>query len=152
MLTELCAELNNYFDRDLPKFRGEVKVENGLVVTPQGFGEAVQNGQYFRLIGSVFNDGVYKWTGEAIEGLTDETFHGAIWLMAVPKEVVKLADDIKEWLTKYGAQSVSPFSSENLSATGYSYTRATISADGTGGSSWQASFARQLKRWRKTRP
>lgn len=150
MLTELCAELNNYFDRDLPHFRGTVTISGG-VVSIDGFSETVQNGQYYRIIGSVFNDGVYKFGG-ADEGLVDETFVGAVNLMAVPKEVVKLAQDIKDWKDKYGAQAMSPFASESLSASSYSYSKATVTADGTGSASWQASFAMQLKRWRKMRP
>ena len=151
MLTELCMELNNWFDRDLPKLLGEVKIENGMV-TGDWFSHNIQSGQYFRIIGSVFNDGVHKYTGEADEGLTDETFIGSVRLMAVPKQVIQLAQDIENWQTQYGAQVASPFASESLSASSYSYSKASVSADGTGGASWQASFASRLRPWRKTRP
>lgn len=151
MLTELCGELNNYFDRDMPNYIGEVTISNGMFAAGK-LADLIQNGQYFRIVGSVFNDGVYKYNGGAVDGLVDEVFNGSVRLMAVPKEVVTLAQDIAAWVDKYGKQAMSPFASESLSASSYSYSKATISADGTGGASWQASFAKRLKRWRKTRP
>lgn len=151
MLTEVCEELNNYFDRDLPHFTGEVTVRNGMV-SVGAFSTTVKENQYFRIIGSVFNDGVFKFTGTADESLIDEVFVGAVHLMAVPREVVKLSEDIAAWLGKYGAQVASPFASESLSASSYSYSKASIAADGSGAASWQNCFARSLKRWRKTRP
>lgn len=151
MLTELCGELNNYFDRDMPFYIGEVTIQDGMFAAG-ALADIIKDGQYFRIVGSVFNDGVYKYENGAVVGLVDEVFNGSVRLMAVPKEVVTLAADIAAWVAKYGAQATSPFASESLSASSYSYTRATISADGTGGSSWQASFAKRIKRWRKTRP
>lgn len=151
MLTELCGELNNYFDRDMPFYIGEVTISGGLV-TAGALWDLVKVGQYYRITGSVFNDGVFKYTGEADETLTDEVFHGSVRLMAVPREVVKLAADIAAWRAKYETQAMSPFASESLSASSYSYSKATISADGTGAASWQKCFGPQLRRWRRTKP
>lgn len=151
MLTELCGELNNYFDRDMPFYIGEVTISEGMF-SAGTLSDIIKDGQYFRIVGSVFNDGVHKYSGGAADNLVDEVFNGSVRLMAVPKEVIDLASDINNWKDKYGAQAESPFASENLSSSSYSYSKASISSDGTGGSSWQASFAKRLNRWRRMRP
>ena len=102
MLTELCQELRNWFERK--KFFGTFTIEDGQIEVPDG---SLQNGQYFRIIGSVFNDGVHKYEPESenAEQLVDEVFEGAIWSMAVPPSVVDLSERISEWVTKYGDYS-----------------------------------------------
>lgn len=146
MLTELCQELRNWFERK--KFFGTFTIENGQITVPDG---SLQNGQYFRIIGSVFNDGVHKYEPESenAETLADEVFEGAIWSMAVPPSVVDLSERISEWVTKYGDSVSSPYSSESFG--GYSYQKAS-SGQGNAASSnptWQTTFASELNRWRK---
>ena len=87
-LTELCQELRNWFARD--KFFGEFTIENGAIIVPDG---SLQDGQFFRVIGSVFNDGVHKY-GEDADELTDEVFKGAIWSIDVPHAVIELSQRI----------------------------------------------------------
>ena len=97
-------------------------------------------------MGSVFNDGVYQNT-DLLE-LTDETFTGAIWLMAIPKYVIDLASEISEWITKYNDTISSPFQSESFG--GYSYTKANGGSDsGSSVPTWQSVFTSQLNVWRK---
>lgn len=146
MLTELCQELRNWFERK--KFFGTFTIENGQIIVPDG---SLQNGQYFRIIGSVFNDGVHKYEPESenAESLTDEVFEGAIWAMAVPPSVVDLSERISAWVTTYGDSVSSPYSSESFG--GYSYQKAS-SGQGNAASSnptWQSTFASELNRWRK---
>lgn len=146
-MTELCAELHNWFDRGQPKFKGAFEISNGKL-TNEEFLATIQLNQYFRIIGSVFNDGVFKNT-ESLS-LTDEKFDGTIWLMSVPKAVVDLSDEIDEWLEKYEDVSTSPFQSESFG--GYAYSKASsATADGArvGALSWQSIFANRLNRWRK---
>lgn len=152
MMTELCSELNNYFDRDQQKMLGiDVHIADGNINFPSELG--IKNGQYYRIIGSVFNDGVHQYkAGEADASLVDEDCICSIWLMAVPQEVLKLADDIKAWQNKFGEQANSPFTSENLSASSYSYTKGTFSGNGAGQAIWQNVFGKRLSKWRKTRP
>lgn len=152
MMTELCSELNNYFDRDQPKALGcAIHIAGGHITMPEGI--EIKNGQYYRIIGSVFNDGVHQYkAGQADASLVDEDCTCSLWLMAVPQEVVKLAADIATWQTQYGAQAVSPFTSENLSASSYSYTKGTFSGNGAGMAIWQNVFGARLAKWRKTRP
>ena len=146
MLTELCQELRNWFERK--KFFGTFTIESGQIDLPDG---SLQNGQYFRIVGSVFNDGVHKYEpdSEEAETLTDEVFEGAIWSMAVPPAVVALSERISEWVTKYGDSVSSPYSSESFG--GYSYTKANSGQGNAASSSptWQSSFASELNRWRK---
>lgn len=150
MLSELCRELKNWFDRGQPKIIGDFTISNHTILDDK-FSGAIQPNQYFRIVGSVFNDGVYCFN-ESLE-LRDETFHGAIWLMAVPHEVVHLSEDIDAWIDKYGgvdSAAMSPFNSESFG--GYSYSKGSVSTSASGTynpSSWQSVFASRLNRWRK---
>lgn len=144
IMTELCAELRNWFDRGQPKFNGTFEISNGQL-TDESFIEAIQNNQYFRIVGSVFNDGIYKYP---YQGFKDEIFTGSICLMAVPNEIIALADEIDEWLEKYSGVSVSPYQSESFG--GYAYSKADFgSSDGSNSLSWQTVFAKKLNLWRK---
>lgn len=148
MLNDICLELNNFFDRDMPKIFDTITINKGRI-TNADFLAIIKKHQYFRIVGSVFNDGVYRYD-EFLQLPTDETFKGAIWLMAVPADFLALVDDIKEWQTKNGgADSVamSPFASESFG--GYSYSKAS------GGSSsvptWQSVYASRLNKYRRIR-
>lgn len=147
MLSELCHELHNWFEKLV--IVSDITIENGNI-TNDKFLEKIQNNQYFRIVGSVFNDGIYKYTGEPITDLADEVYHGGVWLLAIPKEIITLSDDIDAWKAKYAtADSVamSPFTSESFG--GYSYSKSAGGESGGGGTSWQSTFASQLNKWRK---
>lgn len=137
MLTELCAELRNYFVVKIHNGRFTI---NGGELAPLDF---LQKGQYFRIVGSIFNDGVYKFGDEL--NLTDEVFEGAVWSMAVPKDFVDLAKDIEEY-NKSEQGKPSPYQSENY-PNGYSYTKATdekgVPLD------WKSVFSKRLSRFRR---
>lgn len=141
MLAEICKELNNWdFNHRAEKYLGEISIADGQLV---GFSDKLAVGQYYRIVGSLYNDGIYK-SGE--EALTDETFDGAVWAMWVPQEIIDLAEQVQEWRTKYEtADNLSPYSSESFG--GYSYTKQTTSNGETAG--WKDVFASQLDRWRK---
>ena len=135
MLDEILAEIRNYFV--VKVHSGDFKVIGGKL-SPLDF---LQNGQYFRIVGSVMNDGVYRYP---YSGLTDETFSGEIWALAVPPTLIALAADIEEY-EKKAKETVSPYSSESFG--GYSYTKAT---DSNGSPlSWEKVFAKRLNKWRK---
>lgn len=149
MLTEICQYLKNWFDKD--RFYGDFKIEDH-VLTMGGAELPIKEGQYFRIIGSVFNDGVHLMNS-ASSDLVDEEFDGAIWLMAVSSAVISLANEIEAWQAKYGgADSVnmSPYNSESFG--GYSYSKSGGgSSDGntSGAGTWQGVFAKRLSLWRK---
>lgn len=142
MLSSLCQELRNWFDRDQPKFYGYFEIIDGKI-THEGFNKAIQENQYFKINGSVFNNEVYKYTPDL--ELANEKFTGSIWLMAVPKEIIDLSNEIDEWNTKYKDVVSGPYQSESFG--GYSYSKAS-GANG-GNVSWQSTFASRLNKWRK---
>lgn len=145
MLSNLCKELRNWFDRGQPRIYGSFTIEGGRI-TDEDFTSVIQANQYFRIVGSVFNDGVYKYTDEL--ALTDELFVGSIWLMAIPKDVIDLSLEIQAWVDKYGESVNSPYSSESFG--GYSYTKASGGSSGSGSNpTWQSVFASKLNLWRK---
>ena len=137
MLTELCAELRNYFEVPNGRHFGKFEISGGSIA-PLDF---LQEGQYFRIVGSVFNDGVYQYPAAS---LTDEVFEGAVWAMAVPPTLIALATEIEEYNKTVGKPSA--FTAESY-PNGYSYTRAT-DANGVP-LNWQKAFASRLSKWRK---
>ena len=143
MLTEICAEIKNYFCKPEDRIIGNFKVEDGNIVPPV----SVAEGQYFRIVGSVFNDGVHQMS----DILHDEDeFHGAVWLMRVPQDIVDLAEEIEAWQTKNADAIASPYMSESFG--GYSYSKGSA-MDGVTGISWlnQLVFATRLKPYRRIR-
>lgn len=147
MLTEICLYLKNWFDNDQPKLYGLFVIENGRLISVDGKSINIQEGQYFRIIGSVFNDGVWNTSDELI----DEMFDGAIWLMAMPKDVKTLATEISAWQEKYGgidSVNMSPYQSESFNQ--YSYNKASGSSSSASSvPTWQGVFADRLRRYKK---
>ena len=146
ILSEICEYLNNYFWEK--KIQGTFTISNGEITVP-----SLKNGQYFRILGSTFNDGVHKYPITESTKLTDESFKGEVWAMAVPQTVIAIASDIKDWQTKYGTASsdaMSPFNSESFN--GYSYSKSG-SGNANGGSnvSWQDAFGGRLNKYRRLR-
>ena len=136
MLEQVLRHLNNWFLVEIHE--GTFTVENGSITLP-----FLLTNQYFRIVGSVFNDGLHQYP--AVD-LTDETFTGSVWALAVPKAVIELAAEIEEWQKKNGDASVSPYQSESFG--GYSYSKATDAETG-GAVTWQSAFKQQLSAWRK---
>lgn len=136
-LTEICSELRNWFV--VPDgVHIQTYTISGGSIAPLDF---LQEGQYFRIIGSVFNDGVHQYPAS---DLTDETFYGAVWSMAVPPAVIDLAAEIEEY-NNSDAGKASPYTSESFG--GYAYTKATDASGAPIG--WQKAFASRLSKWRK---
>lgn len=146
MLTNICQYLKNWFNRkpdgsDYPKYTGAFTIEDGVLT-----GVELADGQYFRIMGSLLNDGVHNTE----DTLTDETFTGAVWLMGVPPEVVAIAEQIEEWCAKYNtpeSPAMSPYTSESFN--GYSYTKSGDSGADNALKGWQSVFAADLSAWRK---
>lgn len=144
MLSDLCRYLNNYFDSE--RLYGEFSIENGNIA---GMGEKLQSGQYFRIIESVFNDGIYQYPQTK---LTDETFTGSVWVLKIPPEVISISAEIDAWEAQYmtpDGAAMSPYTSESFG--GYSYSKG--GGENAIGSAWTgvSGFAERLKGWRKPR-
>jgi len=143
MLTEICAEIRNYFSLREDKILGEFAVVDGAI-TPS---VDLDDGQYYRIIGSVHNDGVHS----DVDTLIDEGyFRGAVWKMRVPQTVIELSNDIAAWQAENGsAQSanMSPFSSESFG--GYSYTKGSRANGESVAVTWQEMFRERLNPYRR---
>lgn len=152
MLTEICAEIRNYFTYERDKHFGDWAVVNGAI-TPL-FDIPTD---YIRIVGSHKNDGVHKRSqATGLFALVDEgTFHGAIWVMSPPSEFIALVSEIETWQTKNGgvdSQAMSPFNSESFG--GYSYSKSGGNSSGgssSGGASWLAAYAPRLNIYRRIR-
>lgn len=152
-ITEICADIRNYFAPAMKKadksfiHKGEFTI-SGRSVTPLDF---IEENQYFRIVGSASNDGVYQNTVEGLQALTDETFNGAIWEMSVPRAFLKLCEDIIAWRNAYeNAESaaMSPYTAESFA--GYSYQKGGVAgASGGSAATWQGAFANRLNAWRR---
>lgn len=134
-IEEVMAEVNNYFEAGAPR-TGIYTVADGSITLP-----FVTTGQYFRVEGSIFNDGVYSNPSQLVQ---DEVFTGSITPLAPPKAFLNLCDKIGEF-NESAAANVGPYTSESFG--GYSYTKAA--GAGGGGLTWQEAFRVELRRWRK---
>ena len=138
MLEKVLMNIRRWFPVKGGIYSGTFTIKDGGITLP-----FLADGQYFRICGSVFNDGLHQYN---VLDLTDETFTGTIWALAIPKAVIELADEIQKWQEKNGEASVSPYQSESFG--GYSYSKATDSATG-GAVTWQSAFRSRLNAWRK---
>lgn len=144
MLDRICAHLHNYFTAPEDIHSGTFTIQDGAIEL-----DFLIENQYFRIVGSALNDGVYQYPAE---GLLDETFEGEIWAMKVPRAVVKIAEEIEAWNAKYAAAMASPLSSESVIGV-YSYTKNAGTVNGGAGDAdaWQGVFKHALNEWRKLR-
>ena len=138
MLEQVLMNIRRWFPVEGGIHSGTFTIEDGGITLP-----FLADGQYFRVCGSVFNDGLHQYN---VLDLTDETFTGTIWALAIPKAVIELADEIGKWQEKNGEAASSPFSSESFG--GYSYSKSTDAETG-GAVTWQSAFKQQLSAWRK---
>lgn len=146
-MTEVCVYLNNYFWQS--KIKSTFTISNGTINVP-----SLKNGQYFRILGSTFNDGVHKYPITAqSKKLEDETFTGEIWAMAVPQAVVALTAEIEAWNEIYSGadtEAMSPFNSESFN--GYSYSKSGGGSATSGTTpSWQDIYKAKLAPYRRLR-
>lgn len=149
MLTEICAEIRNYFSLDKDKLYGEFSVVDGEI-TPSFY---LEDGQYYRIVGSVFNDGVHQKGDQLID---EGCFHGAVWKMRVPQAILDLDEEIAAWQAENGnvqSANMSPYTSESFG--GYSYSKPSGGGTGSGAGAsavtWQTMFAKRLNPYRKIR-
>lgn len=141
MIGQICAEVKNYFVQpDVDIHAGNYTIENG-VLSPIPF---VRVGQYYRIIGSALNDGVYK-RGTDDQHLLNEEFFGTVWSMRVPKDFVALCKEISDWQTANAAALSGPYQSESFA--GYSYSKGSSASGGAW--TWKDQFKNKLNAYRK---
>lgn len=137
MLEKVLIFIHNWFEQS--KHYDKWDVEGGSLDVPY-----LQEGQYFRVVGSVFNDGLHKYPAD---NMKDETFTGEIWALAIPKAVEDIATEIEEWVAKNKKALDSPFESESFG--GYSYSKGNRDNNGATLTGWQQAFNARLIPWRK---
>ena len=138
MLSELFAYLKNYFiDPDEDIHTGDFVIENGSIDLP-----FLLDGQYFRIVGSALNDGVWQYPATQ---LLDEGFSGAVWAMRVPPSLIALAAEIEDWQNANAAVLATPYQSESFG--GYTYAKGGGSHGGS--YSWQDHFGARLNPYRR---
>lgn len=148
-ITEICADVRNYFltNREKDIHKGHFII-SGSTIEPLVF---LKKGQFFRVVGSTLNDGVYCNTIDGMYYLKDEEFTGAIWAMSVPPSFIQLCEEIEEWRAKnesLDSQNMSPFTSESFG--GYSYSKGSGNSSSSGNSiTWQNQFAGRLNSYRR---
>ena len=143
-LNLICEYLNNFFWRQ--KISGDFSISGGSMEIP-----ALKEGQYFRILGSIFNEGIHIYPAS---DLKDEEFKGQVWAMVIPEDIIALASDLHEWLAEYGqagSEALSPFTSESFAGYSYSKNAGGADASGAGSNSWQAVFASRLIPYRRIR-
>ena len=138
MLEQVLMHLKNWFLVPGGIHEGTYTIEDGGITLP-----FLANGQYFRIVGSVFNDGLHQYPASDLKA---ETFDGTVWALAVPQAVIDLALEIEAWQEKNGDASVSPYQSESFG--GYQYSKATDAETG-GAVTWQSAFRSRMNAWRK---
>lgn len=154
-LSEICLECKNFFlkNGNSDIHSGTYRIQDGAISNTDFL---IEN-QYFRIVGSKLNDGVYRNDSESLSKLANETFDGAIWDMSVPPAFVKMCEEISKWEEKYGGVNGvanSPYSSHSESFSKYSESWSKSSggsnADGSAsGNTWQGIYANQLRKWRR---
>lgn len=139
MLEQICAYIHNFFAHE--KRGGTFTIDNGSITLP-----FLVVGQYFRIVGSRFNDGVHKY---GMAELYDETFDGEVWEMRPPRAFLDLVTEIEAWQEKYGAATATPYQSESFNGYSYSKGSATDSSGRSVPVTWQTTFGTYLNQWRK---
>lgn len=139
MLEKVLTYIHNWFE--VAVVRSEWSIEDGALELSH-----VQEGQYYRIVGSVFNDGLHK---HPAEDLQDESFTGAVWALAIPKALLELTEEIEGWVEQYGAAAESPFNSESFENYSYSKGAAASANNGSPANGWQEHFEARLIPYRK---
>ena len=139
MLEQVLDHIHNYFEKRI--VRDKFVISSGSINL-----SFLPEGQYFRIVGSVFNDGVHQYPAS---DLADEVFEGQVWAMAVPPAVIALSKEIETWVANNAESANSPYISESFG--GYSYSKGSKSS-GSGATipiGWKDVFRDRLNHWRK---
>ena len=134
MLEAILTYLHNWFEVRGAAMTGTFKIVSGALDV-----DGIAEGQYYRIEGSIFNDGLHQ---HPAGDLMDETFTGRIWPLAVPRAVIGLSEEIAAWVEE---NPPTDFISESFG--GYTYSRGSGSNGSVGG--WQVAYSKRLSAWRK---
>lgn len=151
ILEQVLWHIHNWFVRETIPVRG-CAIENGSL--PASVSSKMLDGMWYRIEGSYLNDGLHQYRETYPQGqtsdLVDETFSGAVSLLAIPKALLLVVEDIGAWQMANGDTVDGPYASESFG--GYTYSlRSDSSANAGGGglSGWRLAFRDRLNPWRK---
>ena len=137
MVEEILDYIHNYFE--YRKVKGAFSISSGVLEA-----DFIAENQYIRIVGSIFNDGVWKYPTDT---LTDETFTGEVWLLAIPPAVTNTVAEIEAWMEANKDAVESPYTSESFG--GYSYSKGGTENGAKSDPGWKSIFGSKLNRWRK---
>ena len=144
ILEQILWHIHNWFEREqIPV--STCCIDDGSL--PTSITDQMLDGQWYRIEGSYLNDGLHQHPAEDLE---DETFNGTITLLAIPKPLLRVAEDIAAWQEANGAVVDGPYASESFG--GYSYSlRSDSGANSASGglSGWRLAFRDRLNQFRK---
>ena len=141
VIGDVCAECRNWFSRTENRYIGRYEIKNGEL----NLDGVVKEGQYFRITGSIFADGVYQYPHTFTN---DEEFDGCVWAMRVPAEFLADCQHIADWRSKNDEGAESPYVMESFG--GYTYTKTqSVTSTGSSDRTWRGVFKGMLTRWRK---
>ena len=148
MLEQVLYHIHNWFEREQILVR-TCCIDDGSL--PASVTDRMLDGQWYRIEGSYLNDGLHQNPDTELE---DETFNGTVTLLAIPKALMAVAEEISDWvdLNREAAQkaTASPYQSESFDGYSYSMRSDLTASNGSGGlTGWQAAFASRLSPWRK---
>lgn len=143
LLEQVLWHIHNWFPRET--MAGSCSIEGGSL--PAWMSDEMLEGQWYRIEGSYLNDGLHQ---HPADDLTDEEFDGTVTLMAIPKALLSVVDDIAAWQEKYGEASEGPYASESFGGYTYSLKSDSGAQGGSGGlAGWRLVFRDRLNPWRK---
>lgn len=144
ILEQVLWHIHNWFEREqIPV--STCCIDDGSL--PTSIADQMLDGQWYRIEGSYLNDGLHQHPAEDLE---DETFSGNITLLAIPKPLLRVVEDIAAWQEANGAVVDGPYASESFG--GYSYSlRSDSGANSASGglTGWRLAFRDRLNPFRK---
>lgn len=149
LLTEICNDLKNYFPPsskrlDLSYIHREHFIISENSITPLDF---IKPNQYFRIVGSDMNDGVWQNNAGSLKDLIDEEFNGAIWVMAIPRDFIALCEEIRKFNAKIDEMALIEKGYASESWGGYSYSLSSSAPAAM--IEWQKRINKNLNMYRK---
>lgn len=132
---EVLRYIRDFFPDTEHQYTGEVTITDGEIQT-----DILQDGQYYLIEGSHYNNGVYEYPTEALK---DETFDGVITPLMLPPELIELIREMQEWEMNNQKVLQSPFISESFND--YSYNR----GQGDQAMNWKTVWKSRLSAYKK---
>ena len=144
ILEDVLEHIHNWFERDSITVSG-CEISDGSL--PASVTSGMIARQWYRIEGSYLNDGLHQHPAADLE---DETFDGKVTLLAIPKPLLRVAEEIASWQEANGGVVDGPYASESFGGYTYSIKSDSGANSGSGGlSGWRLAFRDRLNPWRK---